>query len=77
MKQINIADIKLKSNIRVDYGDLTELTASIKENGVRQPLILDKGDILVDGHRRLKAAKAAGLEKVDDMIRRLSILQTA
>lgn len=47
---------------------LAELSASIKEKGVLQPVIIRKtndGDIfLVAGERRLKAAKMAGLEKI-------------
>ncbi len=61
-KQIEL--IKIGENVRKDYGDLTELTASIKEHGVMKPLELTTSNLLVDGHRRLKAAKAAGLTEV-------------
>lgn len=64
MIEIDIDKIQVKDNIRKDYGDLTELTASIKEHGVRKPLQLGADNELIDGHRRLRAAKAAGLTKV-------------
>ncbi len=64
MNNIEIDKVIVDGNIRKDYGDLTELTASIKEHGLRQPLQLNAQNILVDGHRRLKAAKAAGLTSV-------------
>ena len=47
---------------------MEELTASIKENGILQPLTvreLENGDFeLIAGERRLRAAKGAGLETV-------------
>ncbi len=64
MQTIEIKKIKINKNIRSDYGDLTELTDSIKEHGVRQPVELDKENILVDGYRRVKAATKAGLNKI-------------
>jgi len=63
--EIKISKIVVKENIREeDYGDLTELTASIKENGIRQPIELNSKNELIDGHRRLKAAKAADLKEI-------------
>ncbi|MEE9525058.1 MAG: ParB/RepB/Spo0J family partition protein [Candidatus Woesearchaeota archaeon] len=61
MKEINISKIVVKDNIRVEYGDLSDLIASIKQFGVRRPIEIDKNGELIDGHRRLKAAKKAGL----------------
>lgn len=56
--------------------DLQELSASIKENGILQPLIVtkdkDKGFVLIAGERRLRAAKNAGLEKVPAVIRKVT-----
>ena len=56
-------------NPRKDVGDVTELAESIKANGIFQPLTVLSGDCIdgytvVIGHRRLAAAKLAGLEKV-------------
>jgi len=54
--------------------DLEELSESIKENGIIQPLIvaeLDNGHFeLVAGERRLRAAKKAGLEQVPVVVKR-------
>ena len=55
-------------NPRKDLGDLTELAASIKENGVFQnltvvPEVEDRFTVII-GHRRLAAAKLAGLTEL-------------
>lgn len=48
--------------------EIAELAASIKENGIIQPLTVQQGDkgeiMLIAGERRLRAAKLAGLEQV-------------
>lgn len=55
--------------------DLAELTDSIKQNGILQPLLVrrqaDHYEI-VAGERRYQAAKAAGLEEVPVIIREIS-----
>ncbi len=55
--------------------DLTELSQSIKEQGIIQPLLVRKNEIgyeLVAGERRLRASKMAGFEKVPVMVRDIS-----
>ena len=53
---------------RVEIGDLTELSASIKQNGVLEPLLVKpKGDgtwMIIAGERRWHASNIAGLEEV-------------
>ncbi len=54
---------------RVEFGDLTELTASIAEKGVLEPLLVkpSRGSgrwMIIAGERRFKAARAAGLKEV-------------
>jgi len=54
--------------------DLEELTGSVREHGVLQPLIVTMGEskgqyILIAGERRLQAAKLAGLDLVPVLIR--------
>ncbi len=54
---------------RVEIGDLTELTNSVKEKGVLEPLLVkpstQKGRWMIKaGERRWRAAKAAGLKEV-------------
>lgn len=68
------------NNPRKDLGDLEELTESVKANGILQnltvvPLVKQengaewtKGYRVIIGHRRLAAAKRAGLEKVPCVI---------
>lgn len=61
-----VSDIKVREGHNVRDEDL-ELKGSIAELGVLVPLIVEQdGDqvFLVAGHRRLAAAKAAGLEQV-------------
>lgn len=54
--------------------ELVDLTASVRENGVLQPLIVTQGTdggqyILIAGERRLQAARLAGLATVPVLIR--------
>lgn len=47
-------------NVRENYGDIEALAASIKENGIKQPLKVRKmtdGYGIIDGHRRYEAVK--------------------
>ena len=57
---------------RSGLGDLDELAASIRANGILQPLVVEDvaGDFLIiAGHRRLAAAKRAGLTHVPCLVR--------
>jgi len=52
---------------RTEIGDLTELTASISEKGVLEPLLVKPTDgrwMIIAGERRWRAANAAGLTEV-------------
>lgn len=51
-------------NLRTDEGDLTSLVESIKQSGVLQPLIVNGKMELIAGHRRLAAAKLAGVDLI-------------
>lgn len=59
-----------------DEGGLTELTASIKEHGVLQPIVvIPKGEgtyQIVAGERRYRASKAAGKDSIPALVRTLS-----
>ena len=58
-------------NPRLDLGDLTELSESIRKNGVMQNLTVVKaedGYLVVIGNRRMEAAKQAGLAEVPCVI---------
>jgi ParB family chromosome partitioning protein len=57
---------------RFSKEELTELSDSIKQQGILQPLLvrsLDNGYELIAGERRLRAAKMAGLRQVPILIR--------
>lgn len=67
------------SQPRNDISDekLEELSNSIREHGILQPLILTKDAdqntyVLIAGERRLRAAKLAGLESVPAIVRKAS-----
>ena len=68
VREININHIKPHpDNPRKDVGDVTELAKSIKVNGIMQNLTVvpaADGYKALIGHRRLAAAKKAGLETV-------------
>ena len=54
---------------RTEFGDLTELTASIAEKGVLEPLLVKPSKqtgrwMIIAGERRFRAARAAGLKEV-------------
>ena len=62
-----------------DEEQLLELTSSVKEYGVLQPLLVQKkGDYyeIIAGERRWRAARAAGLKEVPVVIREYSKQQT-
>jgi ParB family chromosome partitioning protein len=56
------------------HSELEELTASIREHGVLQPLVVSpapdgRGYLLIAGERRLQAARLAGLKSVPVVVR--------
>lgn len=66
--KLKLTELRSEGNVRKEMGDLTDLTASVKAHGVVQPLVVKKngkGYIILAGHRRFAAAKAAGLAEVD------------
>ena len=65
----------LQPRKRFDAEQLASLTASITEHGVLQPILVIEtidGYQLVAGERRLRAAQAAGLERIAAVIRQLA-----
>lgn len=55
-------------NVRTDLAIDAAFRESIAANGVRQPLLVSAELVVTDGHRRLAAAIAAGLETVPCLI---------
>lgn len=65
------------ANIRAELGDVAELAASIRAVGLLQPLVVTPrarggGFVVIDGHRRLAAAKQAGAKALPCMAAKAS-----
>lgn len=89
IKEINVSEIRPNPyQPRKSFNDdaLKELSQSIKNYGVFQPIIVKKsikGYDLIAGERRLRASKLAGLEKIpaivkeftDEEMREISLLE--
>lgn len=59
------------ANVRENLDGIDELAASIKANGILQPLIVNDQNgrlVVTDGHRRLAAARRAGLPAVPCLV---------
>jgi ParB family chromosome partitioning protein len=53
--------------------EIAELSASIKENGIIQPLVVTENNgefVLISGERRLRASRLAGLEMIPVVIKK-------
>ena len=75
VKTISILENRFQPRQNYDEGKLEELKASIKEKGVLQPILVRKyenGYEVVAGERRLRAAKALGLEQVPVIIKNVT-----
>lgn len=63
------------NNPRRDLGDLDGLAASIRSVGIQEPLLVEWSEpsapyVILAGHRRLAAARIAGLAEVPCLVRR-------
>lgn len=71
MKTLDIAIEKVipyENNPRNNDNAVDAVARSIEEFGFQQPLVLDKGNVIIVGHTRYKAAKKLGLETVPCVI---------
>ncbi len=81
--EIQLEEIKPNKNQpRHDFDEekLEALTASVREHGVIQPIVVTKtifGYEIVAGERRFRAAKRAGLKTIPAVIREYSAAQSA
>lgn len=63
------------NNVRKNIGDISELAASIRQNGLVQPIVVtelpsQKGRYLIlAGHRRAKACERVGMKQVPCVVR--------
>lgn len=62
---ISVDKIIVKDRIRKDFGDIAELAADIKENGLINPIVVNKDYALLAGERRLRAVKHLGWPQVE------------
>lgn len=53
-----------ENNPRVNDGAVDAVAASIREFGFQQPIVVDKGGVIIAGHTRYKAAMRLGLAEV-------------
>lgn len=78
LRHIKLIDIEANPDQpRRTFDDdaLEDLSASIREHGILQPIVVtphDGGFQIVAGERRYRAAKRAGLEKIPTIVRTLS-----
>lgn len=62
---IDIDKIVVGDRIRKDFGDLTDLTESIKKNGLIHPIAINKNYELLAGERRLRVCKSLGWDRIE------------
>lgn len=60
--------IPYEKNPRLNDDAVEYVANSIKEFGFKVPIIIDKNNVIVAGHTRLKASKMLGLEEVPCII---------
>ncbi len=65
--------VEYESNARrINAVGIAKVADSIKEFGFLNPITIDKNNVIISGHTRLKAAKQLGLEEVPCVIQDLS-----
>lgn len=53
-----------ENNPRINDNAVDAVAKSIEQFGFKNPIIIDKNDVIIAGHTRLKAAKQLGLKRV-------------
>ena len=65
IKDIKISDLKeYENNPRHNESAVDAVVASIQNFGFKVPIVIDKDNVIIAGHTRLKAAEKLGLETV-------------
>ncbi|MCZ7855031.1 ParB/RepB/Spo0J family partition protein [Agrobacterium salinitolerans] len=70
-EDIDIESIKIENRYRKDLGDIAVLAASIKEQGLLQPVGVDRDNNLVFGERRIRAFQYLGWSRIP--VRRVNV----
>lgn len=69
IKKLKVKDlIPYEKNPRKNEEAVNLVANSIKEFGFKVPIIIDKDNIVVAGHTRLKALKKLGIDEVDCVV---------
>lgn len=69
IKYVNIDEVEPYERNPRNNDSAVEATAnSIKEFGWQQPIVVDKNNVIIVGHTRLKAAKKLGLKEVPILV---------
>jgi ParB family chromosome partitioning protein len=68
---VRITDIKIGERYRQDLGDVQALADSIKEVGLLHPPVIDSGNVLIAGERRIRACELLGWTEIP--VRRLDL----
>jgi len=66
--EVKIDDVLVKRRIRVNLGNLTQLSESLRRHGLMNPIVVTSRMELVAGHRRLEAAKRLGWQTIEARI---------
>lgn len=65
IKELNIKELKeYENNPRYNDKAVEKVAASIQEFGFKVPIVIDKDNVIIAGHTRLKAAELLGLDNV-------------
>lgn len=69
-KKLEIKNFKIEevhpyeNNPRFNKDAVSKVASSIKKFGFKNPILVDKNNVIIAGHTRLEAAKKLGLEEV-------------
>lgn len=65
IEEVKLTDLKpYENNPRINDGAVPALVESIKQLGFNVPLVIDKNNVVICGHTRLKAAQELGMVSV-------------
>ncbi len=64
--------VEYEDNARRNETAVAKVAESIKEFGFLNPISIDKNNVIISGHTRLKAAKQIGLKEVPCIVQDLS-----